>query len=411
MLGALLIALGLTLINRNSLFPGWWALLPTLGAILMIGSGSSSWINQRILAHPLLVWFGLISYSLYLWHWPVFTFYRLYSFQEINNTTYLALIAISIFLAWLTTTLVEPSFRHAQQKWKLLVLIVGLLSIGFIGWNCYNREGMPFRAVAQQKFNFHIDNAYGKTGCLNQLDQHGKIVCNQSFTDNHSQKMVFLWGDSHAAHLNAGLLARLKEDKLTLLDHSLPACPPILEFLPRQERSDATASNLECENNNLQAYKDIKLYKPKTVLLAADWLQYDGVNQFNLLTPEKISATIQKLKNAGVKNVVLIGNFPVFYIEQPRLAAALFKPNANNRTLQRLNTQSLEINKALSTLADQEGIYFVSPPEVLCNPEGCLLSTSNETLLPIGLDTSHLSKAGSIFFIEQVRSKNLLRFD
>jgi peptidoglycan/LPS O-acetylase OafA/YrhL len=411
LLGALLIALGLVLINRNSLFPGWWALLPTIGAVLLIGGGSGAWVNQRILAHPLLVWVGLISYSLYLWHWPIFTFYRLYSFQEISNATYLTLIALSICLAWLTTTLVEPQFRHTQKRWKLFVLILGLVGIGFIGWNCYNREGMPFRAVAQQKFNFHIDNAYGKTGCLNQLDKNGQIVCNQNISTNDSQKMVFLWGDSHAAHLNAGLLARLTEDQFSLLDHSLPACPPILNFLPRQERSDATASNLECEKNNLQAYKEITLYKPNTVLLAADWVQYDGVNQFNLITPEKISATIQDLKDAGVKNIVLIGNFPVFNIEQPRLAAAFFKPDLNNRTLQRLNIQSLEINKTFSKLAAQEGIDFLSPTEILCNSDGCLLSTSNEKLLPIGLDASHLSKAGSIYFINQTRNRRLLKLN
>lgn len=406
-LGALLITLGLVLINRNSLFPGWWALLPTIGAALIIGSGSRSWINQRILSQPLLVRIGLISYSLYLWHWPVFTFYRLYSFQEISNATYLALIAVSLCLAWFTTTVVEPQFRHDQKKWKLFVLIFGLVGIGFIGQNCYNREGMPFRAIAQNKFNFHIDNAYGKTGCLNQLDAHGQIICNEHFTKDDAQNMTFLWGDSHAAHLNAGLLASLQENTFTLLDHSLPACPPILDFLPRQERSDATQGNLECETNNLQAYEAIKLYKPNTVLLAADWLQYDGVNQFNLLTPEKLSATIRNLKEAGVQSVVLVGNFPVFYIEQPRLAAALFKANMNNRTLQRLNMQSLEINKILSNIASQENIPFVSPSEILCNSEGCLLSTSTKVLLPIGLDTSHLSKAGSIFFIDEALAQGL----
>ncbi len=411
MLGALLVALGLGFINRNSLFPGWWALLPTIGAVLLIGGGSRSWLNQHILAHPFPVWIGLMSYSLYLWHWPVFTFYRLYSFQEISNATYLALIAISICLAWLTTILVEPQFRHTQKRWKLFALMLGLIGIGFIGWNCFDREGMPFRAVAQQKFNFHIENAYGKTKCLNQIGQNSHIVCNQNIAKNDSQKMVFLWGDSHAAHLNAGLLARLSKDKFALLDHSLPACPPILNFLPRQERSDASTSNLECENNNVKALEAIKLYKPNTVLLAADWLQYDGINQFNLITPEIIFATIRNLKEAGIQNIVLIGNFPVFYVEQPRLAVALFKPNVNNRTLQRLNTQSLEINKTLSKIAAQEGVYFLSPPDILCNQQGCLLSSSEETLLPIGLDISHLSKAGSVYFINQARNKGLLKLD
>ena len=407
-LGVLLIIFSLILINKNSLFPGWCALLPTLGAALIISSGPEAWVNKKLLAHPLFIWFGLISFPLYLWHWPIFSFYRLYSFDEISISEYLVLIVISVFLAWGTYRAIESNFRHNKKLWKFSVLILGLISIGFIGWNCYDREGMPFRSIAQEKFNFHVQNAYGKTHCLNQLNQDNQVTCEELISTENRKRLVILWGDSHAAHLNAGLIARLQKDDITLLDVSLPACPPTLNFLPRQERPNAAAANAECQNNNLDAYKEIRLYKPQTVILAANWLQYDGVNQFNLLTDKKIGETIQAIKDAGVKNIILIGNFPVFHVEQPRLASMLFKPHINNRTLQRLNIESIKINEKLSEIARKNNVVFLSPSEILCNQEGCLLSTSQEKLLPMGLDVSHLSKFGSIFFIDQARTKNAI---
>ncbi|CAM3655110.1 acyltransferase family protein [Polynucleobacter brandtiae] len=409
-LGLVLIFVSMAVINKGSLFPGWWALLPTLGAAFIIVGGPQAWINQKLLAHPLLVWFGLISFPLYLWHWPIFTFYRLYSFHEVSAIAYVLLIALSILLAWCTFYFIERQFRHDKNPWKLSSLMIGLIAIGFIGWNCYDREGMPFRAIAQEKFNFKIEHAYGQTHCFSLLNQADRIICDKSVMQSGPNKPIFLWGDSHAAHLNAGLLAQLKEKSIALYDGSLPACPPILHFLPRQERSDATQANENCEQNNLRTFKEIKTYKPSTVILAADWLQYDGVNQFNLLTMRKIEETILSLRALGVNNIILIGNFPIFYIDQPRLASALFESNLKNRTFQRFNTESLEINKKLKDFAQESNITFVSPTDILCNSEGCLLSTSKKTLIPIGLDTSHLSKEGSIFFINQALLDNLIRF-
>src|SRR3984893_5065831 len=72
--GSALLAVGILLITVERAFPGWWALLPTVGTALVISAGSQAWINRLILSNRVLVWFGLISYPLYLWHRPVLTF-------------------------------------------------------------------------------------------------------------------------------------------------------------------------------------------------------------------------------------------------------------------------------------------------------------------------------------------------
>src|SRR5262245_40012984 len=77
MVGAGLIVLGFILLEPQKAFPGWWALLPVLGAALLIRAGPQGWVNRRVLAHPAMVFVGLISYPLYLWHWPLLTYARI----------------------------------------------------------------------------------------------------------------------------------------------------------------------------------------------------------------------------------------------------------------------------------------------------------------------------------------------
>lgn len=76
-IGFFLLIYGFWYINKNLSFPGTWALIPTLGAVLIIAAGPQAWINRKILSHPIMVWFGLISFPLYLWHWPLLSFMRI----------------------------------------------------------------------------------------------------------------------------------------------------------------------------------------------------------------------------------------------------------------------------------------------------------------------------------------------
>lgn len=76
-IGLILILIGVATVNDQSLFPGYWALLPVIGAVLIINAGPKAWVNRMIFSNPILVWIGLISFPLYLWHWPVLVFARI----------------------------------------------------------------------------------------------------------------------------------------------------------------------------------------------------------------------------------------------------------------------------------------------------------------------------------------------
>ena len=96
--GAAMVACAVVSITSHKAFPGWWALLPTLGAALLISAGSRAWINRTILSHPVMVWVGLISFPLYLWHWPLLAFARIIHGDE--PTVGVRLAAIAIAFAW-----------------------------------------------------------------------------------------------------------------------------------------------------------------------------------------------------------------------------------------------------------------------------------------------------------------------
>jgi peptidoglycan/LPS O-acetylase OafA/YrhL len=114
-LGLSVLIFGVTNIQNNLSFPGIWAIIPVLGTILIIKSGSRSWINEKLLTNPVVIWFGLISYPLYLRHWPILTFIRII---EGDNPTLLIrtfTLTFSIFLAWLTYYFIE---KNSQRKLK-----------------------------------------------------------------------------------------------------------------------------------------------------------------------------------------------------------------------------------------------------------------------------------------------------
>ncbi|MDP3331881.1 MAG: acyltransferase, partial [Methylococcaceae bacterium] len=119
LLGMMLITVGMMVITKEKAFPGWWAVLPAMGAVLIISAGLGAWFNRAILANKVLVWFGLISFPLYLWHWPLLSFARIMEGDKPSQGVRLAAIVISVVLAWLTYKLIEKPIRfgnHSKAK-------------------------------------------------------------------------------------------------------------------------------------------------------------------------------------------------------------------------------------------------------------------------------------------------------
>lgn len=145
-LGFLLIIAGFVFINEKVAFPGWWALLPSLGAAILILTQSNGFIQTKILSNRLLVWVGLISFPLYLWHWPLLSFARIINSETPAVEVRFALVILSFILAWATFQWVEKPIRHSKPSKKIILgLVIGLLVVGITGHLINKSNGVPSR--------------------------------------------------------------------------------------------------------------------------------------------------------------------------------------------------------------------------------------------------------------------------
>jgi peptidoglycan/LPS O-acetylase OafA/YrhL len=126
--GMVLIVLSIFLIDNERSFPGWWALMPTLGTALVISAGPAAYVNKRLLSNGLLVWPGLISYPLYLWHWPLLSFAYIVN-PHLSRSGIVLLIVCATGLAILTYRFVELPIRTQRQTPRVPFYLAGALCV------------------------------------------------------------------------------------------------------------------------------------------------------------------------------------------------------------------------------------------------------------------------------------------
>ena len=191
--GATLLAIGLACISKDLPYPGGWGLLPTVGTALLIAAGPLAWINRHVLSHRLAVWLGRISFPLYLWHWPLLVFARIFEGATPPAWVRVAAVVLAVVLAWATRRYVEDPIRRRTGAGGLQTpVVIGLLlAVGCAGYTVFVQEGLPAR--------------YGKvalkqeTGRLRCLDEGRNSGC--TFGNPNAEKLILVWGDSHAEQL------------------------------------------------------------------------------------------------------------------------------------------------------------------------------------------------------------------
>jgi peptidoglycan/LPS O-acetylase OafA/YrhL len=180
--GFLLLAFGYLSFNKELGFPGKWALVPVLGSVLIITAGSKAWGNRIILSNKVAVWFGLISFPLYLWHLPLLFFTRtvlskiFLGFEASSRITRLRVVIVSIILAWLTYELIEKPIRsNKPTKFFAGTLVLIIISIRFLGYSSMRANGYPKREVPESKtismlkqvYEFNdMEKMYGSKSCF-----------------------------------------------------------------------------------------------------------------------------------------------------------------------------------------------------------------------------------------------------
>ncbi len=271
-------------LNSQELYPGFWALIPTIGTALIILSKNSIF-NQKILENKILVYFGLISYPLYLWHWPALTFARIMSNGELETYVKILALVISILLAVTCYHLLEKKVRHNQGAGFSLLLLSIAISIGLVGLMVYNNNGFPKRFPKHEALlgelgptpdGLKLGIHYHPCDSIHNLPQSSNIQCRVAKTN--LAPTIAIIGDSHAGQNYPGLAAEHKNSPHNIILLYRGACVPLINTqVFRKGKSDS------CLESFSQIFKFIEASPSiKTVILSfrAPWFLYGGGKAF-----------------------------------------------------------------------------------------------------------------------------------
>ena len=381
LLGVLLITGSAILLNRTSVFPGALALLPTGGAAILIAFGSG------FLTWRWIVSLGLISYPLYLWHWPLLSFAATSGFTSLWIK--LALIVVSIALSWFTYRLVEYPIRfgkwHTSGVWGAIAATVAVASFSSIvvvsdgmPWR-YQRENRP--VLAMMNYPPGVD-ARVRECWLRAKDPF------DDFRSECSRGSVLIWGDSHAGRLYSGFSA----SGAPVAQFTRDSCMPIL-----REHRDT------CRQSNERIIDTIIQLRPKTVILFAAWLSYgirwpapdDFVNS--------LRSSISRIR-PSVEEIIVLGPAPVW---EPNLPMKVFAEwNVQGHLPDRLTPSAKvyrNVDKILAAAAVNEKAKFISVFEALCDESGCLTHTPPSRSNLLSWDNGHLTTDGARFVLDALR--------
>jgi peptidoglycan/LPS O-acetylase OafA/YrhL len=400
--GLVLMAASLWLINGQRSFPGWWALLPTVSTALMIAA-PAAWLNRKVLSNRFLVFIGLISYPLYLWHWVLLSFARIAKFgDEPPRSWRLAAIASAFALAWLTYRLVEKPIRFSPKRGTIPRTVIATLAVcGVLGALVYATDGGAFRYPAQirplaaARYDLESDyyeDAYRGGACfLGPTDGFSDIGSRCVDKPNGGERLLVLWGDSHAASLYPGLRAMQSRSNFGVAQFTASACPPILGL--------QRASRPNCHSFNEAVIAQVRKLKPWVVILEAHWALYGEGSSSAEFNSSALGRTIQALEHIGPARIVVMGSLPSWKIYQPRVAFEIWRREhvLQIRSSQLLDRTAFDADNVIREAVSGTGATFVSPIQLLCNRDGCLISADPTGATPIAWDYDHLSLAGSAF--------------
>lgn len=416
--GLALITYGLLHINHNLSFPGKWALIPVLGAILIIAAGPDAWINRHLLSNRLAVWFGLISFPLYLWHWPLLTFLRISQGGESSALTRASVVILSILLAWLTYRFVETPVRRNQHKrGQTAVLVAMVAAMGGLGYYSYIEGGFPERSIAKKSKDFdYTGEVPGYAACdqATQTDPRKKL--NYCLTPISGEADAIVIGDSHAEDKIIGLATMDKSRKWMLMGNS--SCPPTLGLTVEGDQKNCAikfediltqiSSNKKIGHVALAFFGNYFL----TTAYAADHVQnHTGPQSFKIESQENpklpreeafytgLDKSIKYLTDHG-KHVTLLIDIP----ELPFFPKDCIRNTLNNCTVPRadVDRRQASLRRIISRLkAANPSIDVHDPIDLMCDTEQCSYAREHVILYR---DSHHLSVRGSLDYARQFLS-------
>jgi peptidoglycan/LPS O-acetylase OafA/YrhL len=391
-------------------FPGLAALVPCFGTALVIAWCEDDARVIGALGHPTLVWFGLISYPLYLWHWPLLVLTKLVLLRELRGYEIVAVYSLAIVLATATWHYLEKPIRGRKGSvpaGRVFALAAGATCIALIAGSSLRATGGLLgtpppevaRIMAAAK-----DYAPGLGRCHNWDRRHQERLADCIIGDRASPEFHFaLWGDSQAGALATAVDSAAQSVGRKGLQLTMDNCPPFFRTQVIERRE-----TLDCEARNEVAFDLMRTLGIRRAVLVGQWFQYTQGNEREIaLRPNDKSRmgedaktvfenalreTVRRLRNAGI-DVTIVGPVPYVGWNVPAvLSTRLWRnqPLPAGPKLTDFMSSQLGIITLLREIA-RDNVGVIYPHERLCLSK-CLVELNGEILYS---DDEHLTTRGA----------------
>jgi len=356
--------------DRRTPFPGYLALLPTLGSmglLVVVEHGDRTWVG-KLLRNRHLCWVGDCSYSVYLWHWPLLIFASLVSPLHGVALTVL-MVGLSLLLGWLSYRWVERPFKQGLlNAWPPQRVVLGGLGLCMAMALVAHALGRVELAAGQARYKKAAEwSAAAQSGCLSLYDVTDQPTCEFGATTAPVATVV-LFGDSHAMQWFAGLEAVAVKNSWRLIALTKAACPSVdvtVDFYVK--RTEYKPCNVWRE----KMFERIQVIKPDLVLLASS----TGYNILPQRWSEGLLSTVRRLQSTGA-SVAFLRDTPFPGFDVPTcLARAEWRGLAPNSlcTYPQVDREiwSSEMVEAEAAALRGSGATFLDFSSAICSQAAC----------------------------------------
>jgi peptidoglycan/LPS O-acetylase OafA/YrhL len=384
----MLLLLGAILLGSSSAPLLMMTSLAGIGATLVIASSERGMSTVgRLLSLRPAVFLGLISYSLYLWHWPLIVFQRtdgLLLPGTSGAATKLALIAVSIGIAWLSWRFVEMPFRSKARDASTAVVfgvastamtsVVALCGLVLVAGGAPFR--FPERVVAIGAYLGYDPSAAFRSGQCYLSTNRQQLDIETCMRLDAKRPNYLLVGDSHAAHLWFGLSSAMPE--VNIMQATASACRPAVEPV-------SLLDTRACPRLMQFVFNEFLVnHKVDKVLLAASWKDEDVA---------ALSGTIEALKARGL-DVTVLGPIVEYDSALPRLLAEEILRKSPSIARAMRTSGIRERDRALRRMVTAKGATYLSVYDSVCRDGGCDEFAAGD--IPLQFDAGHLTAEGSV---------------
>jgi len=416
-LGLVLILWGIAMTQAGAGFPGWQAMVPVLGTLMVLANGQDRNAVNRVLRSAPMVFVGLISYSLYLWHWPVAVLSKYVRETYSGALETAGWIGLSVVLAILSWRFVERPTRHAHHLGFRAVLgavaAISIVTVG-IGFALFKFDGFPSRYPPHIRTHIDASGDFLQDWSRCTVAQSGPLAGVETCAIGpDGPPQVVFWGDSHLRALMDGIAAVATETKVPGMIIWHAGCPPFFGVTKR-ESAATPAQDQDCHADNAAIRVALPDIGMRDVVLVGRWAYYatgtgigrDVQNTITLL-PEDAQQT-DRFARLLEQTVTEVSRYARVHVLQQvpevpeydsRLTARRLAHGRDGSVAASFSVPvwSVDERQASSTpilqdLAEQGLIDLINPQTVLCEDGTCSVLHNDQVLY---FDNNHLTNRGA----------------